>query len=101
MMTQLSSTQVILQAEEVLLGQLIVEKVVGSLAEEGGDLSSCKKLGDKVNLYSSSIGVALSSCTIPAAGKPTFEIGVDEIEFGVGIHGEPGRKREKIKDGKL
>ena len=41
--------------------------------------------------------MALSSCTIPAAGKPTFDIGVDEIEFGVGIHGEPGRKREKIK----
>ena len=78
-------------------GTLIVEKVVGSLAEAGGDLSACKKLGDKVNHHCSSIGVALSSCTIPAAGKPTFDIGVDEIEFGVGIHGEPGRKREKIK----
>jgi dihydroxyacetone kinase-like protein len=78
-------------------GTLIVEKVVGSLAEGGGDLSSCKQLGDRVNHHCSSIGVALSSCTIPAAGKPTFDIGVDEIEFGVGIHGEPGRKREKIK----
>ena len=78
-------------------GTLIVEKVVGSLAEEGGDLSSCKQLGDRVHHHCSSIGVALSSCTIPAAGKPTFDIGVDEIEFGVGIHGEPGRKREKIK----
>ena len=82
-------------------GTVIVEKVVGSLAELGGDLTACKKLGDKVNLYSSSIGAALSSCTIPAAGKPTFEIGDDEIEFGVGIHGEPGRKREKIKEASL
>ena len=67
------------------------------IAEKGGDLSSCKQLGDRVNHRCSSIGVALSSCTIPAAGKPTFDIGVDEIEFGVVIHGEPGRKREKIK----
>ena len=82
-------------------GTVIVEKVVGSLAELGGNLIACKNLGDKVNLHSSSIGVALSSCTIPAAGKPTFDIGNDEIEFGVGIHGEPGRKREKIKQAHL
>ena len=44
-----------------------------------------------------SMGVAFTSCTVPAAGKPTFDIGIDEMEFGVGIHGEPGRKREKIK----
>jgi dihydroxyacetone kinase-like protein len=82
-------------------GTVIVEKVVGSLAESGSDLTACKVLGDKVNHHSSSIGVALSSCTIPAAGKPTFSIGENEIEFGVGIHGEPGRKREKIKAANL
>ena len=54
-------------------------------------------LGDKVNQNSGSMGVAFSSCTVPAAGKPTFELGADEMEFGVGIHGEPGRRRDKIK----
>ena len=79
-------------------GTLIVEKVVGSLAETGASLKTCKALGEKVNLNCSSIGVALTSCTVPAAGKPTFNIENDEIEMGVGIHGEPGRKREKIKN---
>lgn len=79
-------------------GTLIVEKVVGSLAETGASLKACKALGEKVNLNCSSIGVALTSCTVPAAGKPTFNIENDEIEMGVGIHGEPGRKREKIKN---
>jgi dihydroxyacetone kinase-like protein len=76
---------------------VIVEKIVGSLAEHGGSLEECKHLGDKVNKNSGSMGVAFSSCIVPAAGKPTFELGVDEMEFGVGIHGEPGRRREKIK----
>ena len=76
---------------------VIVEKIVGSLAEHGGSLEECKYLGDKVNKNSGSMGVAFSSCIVPAAGKPTFELGVDEMEFGVGIHGEPGRRRDKIK----
>ena len=79
---------------------VVVEKIVGSLAEHGGSLQECKALGDKVNKNSGSMGVAFSSCTVPAAGKPNFDIGDDEMEFGVGIHGEPGRKREKIQPSK-
>jgi len=77
-------------------GTLIVEKVVGAAAEAGGDLQALKALGDKVNARTRSMGVALTSCTVPAAGKPMFEIGEDEMEMGVGIHGEPGRKRVKL-----
>ena len=79
---------------------VLVEKIVGSLAENGGSLEECKKLGEKVNKNSGTMGVAFTSCTVPAAGKPTFDIGIDEMEFGVGIHGEPGRKREKIQSSK-
>ena len=79
-------------------GTEIVEKVFGSVAEDGGNLESCQRLGEKVNRNCSSIGVALTSCTIPAAGKTTFDISESDIEFGVGIHGEPGRKREKIRN---
>ena len=75
-----------------------MEKVVGSLAEDGGNLESCQRLGEKVNRNCSSIGVALTSCTIPAAGKTTFDISESDIEFGVGIHGEPGRNIEKIRN---
>jgi dihydroxyacetone kinase-like protein len=78
-------------------GTLIVEKIVGAAAEEGRDLESLQALGDSVNLRTRSMGVALTSCTVPAAGKPTFEIGDDEMEMGVGIHGEPGRRRVKLK----
>src|SRR5512145_1354687 len=77
-------------------GTLIVEKVVGAAAERGASLAECKGLGDAVNKATASMGVALSSCTVPAAGKPTFQIGSDEMEMGVGIHGEPGRRRVKI-----
>ena len=76
---------------------IIVEKIVGSLAESGGSLEECKNLGNKVNKNSGSMGVAFSSCIVPAAGKPTFELRSDEMEFGVGIHGEPGRRRDKVK----
>lgn len=79
-------------------GTVIVEKCVGSLAETGADLAACKALGDKVNQQTASIGVALTSCTVPAAGRPTFDIGEDEIEMGVGIHGEPGRRRETMRE---
>ena len=78
-------------------GTMIVEKTVGSLAETGASLIECKNFGDHVNKMTASMGVAFTSCTVPAAGKPTFDIGPEEMEFGVGIHGEPGRKREKIK----
>jgi len=74
-------------------GTLIVEKIVGAAAESGADLAACKALGDKVNLATASMGVALTSCTVPALGKPTFDIGENEIEMGVGIHGERGRER--------
>ena len=74
-------------------GTLIVEKIVGAAAEQGRDLTALKALGDEVNGRTRSMGVALTSCTVPAAGKPTFEIGATEMEMGVGIHGEPGRRR--------
>ncbi|HQR61281.1 MAG TPA: dihydroxyacetone kinase subunit DhaK, partial [Methylophilaceae bacterium] len=78
-------------------GTVIVEKCVGSLAETGADLATCKALGDKVNSCTASMGVALTSCLVPAAGGPTFEINQHELEMGVGIHGEPGRRREKMR----
>jgi len=78
-------------------GTMIVEKIVGSAAETGASLAECKELGDHVNEMTGSMGVAFTSCTVPAAGNPTFEIAHDEMEIGVGIHGEPGRKREKTK----
>ena len=77
-------------------GTLIVEKIVGAAAERGDGLAALKALGDAVNKATASMGVALTSCTVPAAGKPTFQIGVEEMEMGVGIHGEPGRRRVKL-----
>src|SRR6202035_5019280 len=78
-------------------GTLIVEKILGAAAEQGRDLAALKALGDRVNAATRSIGIALTSCTVPAAGKPTFDIAEDEMEVGVGIHGEPGRRREKLR----
>src|SRR5947207_13475964 len=78
-------------------GTLIVEKILGAAAEEGRDLAALKVLGDRVNAATRSIGIALTSCTVPAAGKPTFDLAEDEMEVGVGIHGEPGRRRVKLK----
>jgi dihydroxyacetone kinase-like protein len=77
-------------------GTLIVEKIVGAAAEKGASLAELKALGDEVNRRTRSMGVALTSCTVPAAGKPTFSLGDDEMEMGVGIHGEPGRRRVKL-----
>lgn len=74
-------------------GTLIVEKILGAAAERGASLSQLKTLGDAVNKATASMGVALTSCTVPAAGTPTFKIGSHEMEVGVGIHGEPGRRR--------
>lgn len=73
-------------------GTLIVEKIVGAAAEQGKNLSQCKALGDRVAENTASMGFALTSCTVPAAGRPTFELNENEIEMGVGIHGERGRE---------
>ena len=77
-------------------GTLIVEKIVGAAAERGDNLAALKTLGETVNMATASMGVALTSCTVPAAGNPTFQLGEDEMEMGVGIHGEPGRRRVKL-----
>ena len=74
-------------------GTLIVEKILGAAAERGDNLQQLKVLGDAVNKATASMGVALTSCTVPAAGKPTFQISAADMEIGVGIHGEPGRRR--------
>ena len=77
-------------------GTLVVEKIVGAAAEQGGDLARSRNLATRSTAQTRSMGVALTSCTVPAAGKPTFAIGDDEMEMGVGIHGEPGRRRVKL-----
>jgi len=78
-------------------GTLIIEKIVGAAAETGATLAECQTLGERVNKSTASIGVALTSCTVPALGKPTFDIAEDEMEFGVGIHGERGRETVPLK----
>lgn len=75
---------------------VIMEKIVGAAAEAGYSLDQCADLARKVNMYGRSMGMALTSCTVPAAGKPTFALGDDEMEIGIGIHGEPGQKRMKL-----
>ncbi|HTL40811.1 MAG TPA: dihydroxyacetone kinase subunit DhaK [Pseudolysinimonas sp.] len=72
---------------------VLLEKIVGAAAEEGRDLAAVTALAHKVNDSGRSMGMALTSCTVPAAGKPTFDLPDDMMEMGVGIHGEPGRKR--------
>jgi len=72
---------------------VLLEKIVGAAAEEGRDLSAITQLANRVNDSGRSMGMALTSCTVPSAGKPTFEIPDDMMEMGVGIHGEPGRHR--------
>jgi len=78
-------------------GNFFVIKALGAASERGDDLESLVALGQRVNSVTRSMGVALSSCTPPAKGTPLFELGADEVEMGVGIHGEPGRRREKIR----
>jgi dihydroxyacetone kinase, DhaK subunit len=75
---------------------VLLEKIVGGYAETGAPLDKVAALARKVNEHGRSMGVALTSCTVPAAGKPTFELGEDEMEVGIGIHGEPGRRRAKL-----
>jgi dihydroxyacetone kinase-like protein len=74
-------------------GTLIVEKMLGAAAETGMPLAALKVLGDDVNRRTRSMGVALTPCTVPAAGRPNFTLAENEMEMGVGIHGEPGRRR--------
>ena len=81
-------------------GTLIVEKILGAAAEEGRDLAALKALGDRVNAATRSIGIALTSCTVPAAGKPTFDIAEDEMEVGVGIHGGAGAPPRQAQAGR-
>jgi dihydroxyacetone kinase-like protein len=75
---------------------VLLEKIVGAAAEAGADLDAVLALAQRVNANGRSLGVALTSCTVPAAGKPTFELGDNEIELGIGIHGEPGRERRAL-----
>jgi phosphoenolpyruvate---glycerone phosphotransferase subunit DhaK len=72
---------------------VLLEKIAGAAADEGRPLADVADVAKKVNANGRSMGMALTSCTVPAAGKPTFELGEDEMEIGIGIHGEPGRKR--------
>ena len=76
---------------------VLMEKIAGAAAEQKRPLKEVADICREVNANARSMGMALTSCTVPAAGKPTFELGDDEIEMGVGIHGEPGRERMKIK----
>src|SRR3954467_2082628 len=77
---------------------VLVEKLAGAAAEQGRSLSEVTEVPREVNAAGRSMGMALTSCTVPAAGKPTFDLPEGEMEIGIGIHGEPGRRREKIKD---
>jgi phosphoenolpyruvate---glycerone phosphotransferase subunit DhaK len=72
---------------------VLLEKLVGAAAEEGRSLPDLVTLARAINDDGRSMGMALTSCTVPAAGKPTFQLGEDEMELGIGIHGEPGRRR--------
>src|SRR5215831_8875353 len=75
---------------------VLLEKIVGGLSETGAPLEAVASLARKVNAQGRSMGMALTSCTVPMAGKPTFDLGEDEMEIGIGIHGEPGRTRMKL-----
>ncbi|MEO7745243.1 MAG: dihydroxyacetone kinase subunit DhaK [Actinomycetota bacterium] len=77
-------------------GNFFVIKAVGAASEQGADIDELLRIGNKVNDVTRTMGVALTSCTPPAKGSTLFELGDDEIEMGVGIHGEPGRERKKM-----
>jgi dihydroxyacetone kinase-like protein len=87
-----------MQGRRGVAGTMVVEKMLGAAAEAGADLPALKRLGTSVNGSTRSMGVALTSCTVPAVGKPTFDIADNEMEVGVGIHGEAGRRRVAMKD---
>ena len=77
-------------------GNFFVIKAVGAASENGASLEELVELGNRVNSVTRTMGMALTSCTPPAKGSPLFDLGDDEMEMGVGIHGEPGRRREKL-----
>ena len=80
---------------------MLLEKIAGAAAEEGRDAGRrSPTLARKVNEQGRSMGMALTSCTVPAAGKPTFDLADDEMEIGIGIHGEPGRERVPLAPGR-
>ena len=76
---------------------VLTEKIIGAAAERGDNLQEVANIGRACQANGRSMGTALTSCTVPSAGKPTFELGPNEIEVGIGIHGEPGRERMKMK----
>lgn len=75
---------------------VLVEKIAGAAAEEGRDLDAVSAVAQRVNENGRSMGLALTSCTVPAVGRPTFDLADDEFELGIGIHGEPGRERRRL-----
>ena len=77
-------------------GTVLVEKIAGAAAERGDSLDAVVAIAEKVNAHVRTMGVALAPCVVPHAGEPSFELADDEIEIGVGIHGEPGRERIKL-----
>ncbi len=77
-------------------GTVLLEKIAGAAAAEGRDLAAVRAIAERVNAQVRSMGVALTSCVVPAAGKPTFDLPDDQMEVGVGIHGEPGRHRRAL-----
>jgi len=79
-----------------VVGEFFAWKIVGAKAEAGGSLEGCKTVAEKVNNYTRTLGVALSPCTVPAKGTPTFTLAEDEMEYGVGHHGEPGTAKTKM-----
>ena len=76
---------------------VLMEKILGAAAEKGMPLADLKKLGDQIRASGRSMGMALTACTVPHAGKPSFELAENEMEVGIGIHGEPGRHRMEVK----
>jgi len=79
---------------------VLLEKLVGAAAEQGRDLDEIVALAERINGEGRSMGMALTSCTVPAAGKPTFDLPEDQMEIGIGIHGEPGRQRVPLASAK-
>ncbi|OQO70377.1 dihydroxyacetone kinase subunit DhaK [Enterococcus villorum] len=82
-------------------GTILVHKILGDAARKGASLKELKELGDQLVPTIKTIGVALRAATVPEVGKPGFELAEDEIEYGVGIHGEPGYRREKLQSSKV
>lgn len=79
-----------------VVGEFLAWKIAGAKAESGASLEECKAVAEKVNSYTRTLGVALSPCTVPAKGTPTFTLAEDEMEYGVGHHGEPGTGKIKM-----